>query len=555
MIKGTSTTSGGGHYKRKKTLFMKYNTAIKVTLLVIAAAACGVFGGMVMSRSTIQNLQLRSARADKLSYTLSFLEGKYVDSITRDSIIELVLPKVLSELDPHSSYITKEEFAKANEPLEGQFDGIGVMFNMLTDTILVTNVIAGGPSSKAGVQPGDMIMSVNGTMISGQKMDNNKVVSLLRGKRGSVARLAISRHGANDHILIEVIRGIIPIKSLEAALIIDDKVGYIKFTRFASTTYNEVLMAMERLRREGAQKFIIDLRGNSGGYLEQAIYISNELLPAQKLIVYTKGAHYPRTESISDGRGKFIDVPLAVLIDEGSASASEIVAGALQDHDRGVILGRRSFGKGLVQEQVQFPDNSAARITIARYYTPLGRSIQKPYIAGDALDYNMELYRRIQHNELFNKDSIHGDESKKVITAGGKVLYGGGGITPDIFVPLDTTAITPYFRLLFAKNIIFKFATQLTENNRDQINQIKTYEQLDDFFNKRNVYLDFVNYADRYGIRPATAYEMSKDKKLITAQIKGYVGRNTELEESAFSYYIYPHDEVITKALDTFKVK
>lgn len=534
---------------------MKYKSAIKVTMLVIVAGALGVFGGMVMSRSTFEGLKLRSSRADKLAYTLSFLEDKYVDSISRDSIIELVIPKILSELDPHSSYISKEEFAKANEPLEGQFDGIGVMFNMLTDTILVTNVISGGPSSKSGVQPGDMIISVNDSIISGRKMDQNKVVSLLRGKRGSVAKLGISRHGAKEHVIIDVTRGIIPIKSLEAALIIDQEVGYIKFTRFASTTYKEVLQAMNELKEQGAKRFVLDLRGNSGGYLDQAIYISNELLPAGKLIVYTKGAHYPRTESVADGRGKFIDVPLAVLIDEGSASASEIVAGALQDNDRGVIVGRRSFGKGLVQEQVLFPDNSAARITIARYYTPLGRSIQKPYVAGDAQDYNMEIFKRIEHNELFSKDSIHGDESQKVITPGGKILYGGGGITPDIFVPLDTTAITPYFRKLFAKNLIFKFATKLTETNRQAINKIKTYKELDEFFAKRNVYIDFVSYADRNGVKPASTSEMAKDKKLITAQIKGYVGRNTELEESAFSYYIYLHDDVIIKALDTFKVQ
>lgn len=534
---------------------MKYKSAIKVTILVIAAAACGVFGGMVMSKATFQGLKLQSSRADKLAYTLSFLENKYVDSISRDSIIEMVLPKIISELDPHSSYLSRDEFAKANEPLEGQFDGIGVMFNMLTDTILVTNVISGGPSSKAGVQPGDMIISVNDSIISGRKMDQNRVMSLLRGKRGSLARLGISRHGSKNHVMIDVTRGIIPIKSLEAALIIDNKVGYIKFSRFASTTYNEVLQAMNNLKGQGAERFIIDLRGNSGGYLDQAIYISNELLPSNKLIVYTKGAHSPRNESRTDGRGRFTDMPLAVLIDEGSASASEIVAGALQDNDRGVIVGRRSFGKGLVQEQVQFPDNSAARITIARYYTPLGRSIQKPYTSGKAQDYNMELVRRIEHDELFSRDSIHGDESQKVITPGGKILYGGGGITPDLFVPLDTTLITPYFRELFSKNLIFKFANQLTENNREKINKIKTYSQLDEFFDKRNVYLDFVNYADRNGVKPASGKEMAKDKELITAQIKGYVGRNTELEESAFSYYIYPYDDVITKALDTFKVQ
>lgn len=530
---------------------MKYKSAIKLSLLIVVTLLVGVAGGMAFSWKANSDDQ----RNNKLAYTLAFLESKYVDSLSRDSIIELVLPKILSELDPHSSYLTAAEFAKANEPLAGQFDGIGVMFNMLTDTILVTNVISGGPSAKAGMLSGDRIITVNDTVIAGKKMDQDKVVSMLRGKRGSQVKLGVERDGSSTLTHVTVTRGVIPIKSMEAALIIGDNVGYIKFTRFASSTYAEVLQAMQLLGEQGAKRFMLDLRGNSGGYLDQAIILTNEFLPAGKIIVYTKGAHSQRTESIATGQGRFTDVPLVVLIDEGSASAAEILAGGLQDNDRGVIVGRRSFGKGLVQEQIPFEDGSAARITVARYYTPLGRSIQKPYVPGGATDYNLEVIRRIEHNELFNKDSIHQNTHEKFVTKGGKVLYGGGGIMPDVFVPLDTMAVSNYFRNLYVKNLIFKYATKLTESNRKQINNIKTLKELDEFFAGRNVYADFARFAAANGVRADNAKDENQNKGMIVAQIKGYVGRNTELEDSAFYHYVYNFDDAIKKGLEAFYTK
>lgn len=523
--------------------------------MIVVVLALGVLGGMVLSKSMIQNIVLRGERTDKLAYTLSMLENKYVDSLTRDSIVEMIVPSLLSKLDPHSTYITKEEFARSNEPLTGHFDGIGVMFNMMTDTALITNVISGGPSYKAGVEAGDMIITVNDSIISGRKMDQEKVISLLRGKKGTTARLGILRPGSENHIYIDVIRDVVPIRSLEASYIIDDSIGYIKFTRFAASTYKEVIVAMETLKNSGANSYIFDLRGNMGGYLDQAIYLCNEFLPARKLIVYTEGAHFPRNESRADGRGRFQDTPIVIMIDESSASASEIMAGAIQDNDRGVIIGRRSFGKGLVQEQITFPDNSAARITIAKYFTPIGRSIQKPYTAGNGDDYEMEIVRRIEHSELFNSDSIEYDQSQKFITPQGRIVYGGGGISPDIFVPIDTSKLTTYFKNVFAKNLIFKYAQSLTANNRKTINKITNMDELKDFFKNREIILDFVKYADRNGVKPPSQEDLRKDKKLIESQIKGYVGRNTTLEDNAYYYYMYPFDNTTTRAVEILKTK
>lgn len=532
---------------------MKYGNAIRLSLLVLVALLVGVAGGMFFSWHAGSATQ----KSDKLSYVLSYLQNNYVDSLAMDSVINRVLPKVLSELDPHSSYLTAEDFAKANEPLAGRFDGIGVMFNMITDTVLVTNVIAGGPSSKVGVLSGDRIISVNDSIIAGRKMDTDKVVGMLRGKRGSNVKLGIARNGAKaDHLTyITVTRGVIPIKSLEASLIIGSDIGYIRFTRFAASTHAEVAGAMQALRDKGAKRFVIDVRGNSGGYLDQAIYLTNEFLPKGKLIVYTQGAHYPRSESVATGQGRFMDVPLVVLVDEGSASAAEILAGGLQDNDRGMIVGRRSFGKGLVQEQVPFADGSAARITIARYYTPLGRSIQKPYIAGDAEGYNMEIARRVMHNELFTKDSIHQNTKEKFVTPGGKILYGGGGIMPDVFVPLDTMALSTYFRDLYAKNLVFRYATKLTEANRQQINEIKDYEELDQFFVGRSIFTDFVKYAESMGVKAENEKQKLQNRDMIVAQIKGYVGRNTPLEENAYFYYMYSFDDTIKRGIEAFLVQ
>lgn len=528
-----------------------YKTTIRTVLFIVTALLIGTALGIMLERAALRNAYTNVRRGDKLTWALSEIEERYVDPITRDSLAELTLPVLLQELDPHSVYIPASEFAATNEPLTGTFDGIGVTFNMLTDTVQVINVISGGPSAAAGIAAGDRIVTVNDSLIAGVKMDQEKVVGMLRGKRGSTVKLGILRAPSDEPFFVTVVRGAIPVKSLEAAFLVPGhpEIGYIRFGRFAATTHNEVLAALMQLHEEGVKKVILDLRGNGGGYLDQAIYIANEFLPGGNKIVYTEGNASPRIDQDADGRGRFQDIELAVVIDENTASASEIVAGAIQDNDRGVIVGRRSFGKGLVQEQIPYPlDGSAMRLTIARYYTPVGRSIQKPYTSGDAEGYNGELIRRYEHHEMLNADSIHLADSLKFVTPGGKIVYGGGGIMPDVFVPIDTSGVTPYFSKLFQKNLIFRYAQQTTDRYRKQINAIRNLSELDRFFADKNLFFDFVAFADREGVHP-TETEMTLSRPLIEAQIKGYIGRNTPLDETAFYYYLLPQDSTLIRTV------
>ncbi len=528
-----------------------YKTSVRLSLFVVVAVLAGTVLGILLERAALRNAYETVRQGDKLSWALSEIERRYVDPITRDSLAELAVPVLLQELDPHSVYIPASEFAATNEPLAGTFDGIGVMFNMLTDTVQITNVISGGPSASAGIVAGDRIITVNDSVIAGVKMNQDKVVGLLRGPRGTTVRLGILREPATELLPITVTRGAIPVKSLEAAFLVpgEPEIGYVRFGRFAATTYNEVMAALADLREQGARKVIVDLRGNGGGYLDQAIFIANEFLGEGRKIVYTEGAASPRADQHADGRGRFQDLELAVVIDENSASASEIVAGAIQDNDRGTIVGRRSFGKGLVQEQITYPggDGSAMRLTVARYYTPVGRSIQKPYTPGDDETYYSELIRRQEHDELFSADSIHQIDSLRFTTPGGKVVYGGGGIMPDVFVPVDTTGLTPYFMKLFQKNLIFRYAQRTTDRYRKEINAMESLAELDRFFADKNLFYDFVAFADREGVHP-TETEMTLSKPLIEAQIRGYIGRNTSLDETAFYYYIFPQDQTLLRA-------
>lgn len=518
----------------------------RISIWLAAAILAGTAFGVMLEKRAGQSEYTR-VTGDKLSWTLSLIDQKYVDPISRDSLAELAIPEILKKLDPHSYYVSAQDFAKVNEPLTGSFDGIGVKFTMMTDTALVSNVISGGPSYKAGIMAGDMIMTVNDTLIAGIKMDQDKVVSKLRGPRGSKVDLGILRGSSKELVHITVIRGEIPVKSMEAAFMIKPGIGYIRFERFAASTFGEVMQALTLLKLQGAEKYIIDLRGNSGGYLEPAIALSNQFLPEGRMIVYTEGNASERKDYVSDGSGLFQDADLAILIDQGSASASEILAGALQDNDRGTIVGRRSFGKGLVQEQFLYkPDTSAIRLTIARYYTPVGRYIQKPYELGHGEEYNSEVYGR--SSEMYSRDSIHVPDSLEYVTLGGKTVYGGGGIIPDVFVPLDTTAFTPYYLKLFQKHLIFKYAASVTESNRQEINSIKNIEQLDEFFSRRNLYYDFIAYANRQGVRP-NEEEMTLSRSLIISLLKGYIGQNTELEGSAYYYYMAQRDNIVEEAI------
>ena len=459
------------------------------------------------------------------------------------------LPFWLRERLMETMLIPASEMAALNEPLEGEFDGIGVVFNMATDTVIVLNVIPHGPSDKAGVKAGDRIVEIGDSLVAGRKIPQNEVVKMLRGPRGSKVRLGLGRQGIDGLVEVEVERGIIPIRSVESAFRIVDGIGYVKLGQFARTTAGEFRAALDTLRAQGVSKLIFDLRGNSGGFLDQAIAVANEFLHEGQLIVYTEDRRHEQLREYADGTGSAQEMEVAVLIDEASASSSEILAGALQDNDRGTIVGRRSFGKGLVQQQIPYADGSALRLTVARYYTPTGRSIQKPYTSGDAESYDADIWNRYQHNEFFSADSIRFDDALRRTTPGGKVVYGGGGIMPDIFVPLDTTDLTKYYLEVSGRNILYRYTIEYADAHRKALNAVRTTADLRALLDAdRGLVDDFIRYAARKGVAPRYG-DIARSRQLMEAQLKAYIGRNTSLEDSGYFLSIYPEDEVIVRAI------
>ena len=535
-------------------MYRNSKQAILFPLLLAAGVAAGLLLGHYLGRNTTASqlkgvLDRMTLPTNKLTYTLSLIENEYVDSVSMDSLSEHVIPLLVRELDPHSVYIPASEMAELNEPLEGEFDGIGVVFNMATDTVIVLNVIPQGPSDKAGVKAGDRIIEIDDSLVAGRQIPQNRIVRLLRGPRDSKVRLGIERQGISGLVDFEVVRGVIPIKSVESAFRIVDSIGYIKLGQFARTTHEEIRQALARLRAEGVTKLIFDLRGNSGGFLDQAIGVANEFLHDGQLIVYTEDRQHRQLREYADGTGSAREMEVAVLIDEGSASSSEILAGALQDNDRGTIVGRRSFGKGLVQRQIPYSDGSALRLTTARYYTPTGRSIQKPYTIGDDESYEEELINRYRNNEFFSADSIHFADSLKRVTPGGKVVYGGGGIMPDVFVPADTTDVTRYFIEVAGRNILYRYTIEYADRHREALNAVQTLDELETLLDSdRTLVDDFIRYAARKGVAPRYG-DIARSRKLIEAQLRAYIGRNTALEDNGFYANIYPVDNVIMRAI------
>ena len=527
---------------------MEYNNSKRIILLPLIVALSVVVGVLLgrllpYRQPVSTGMPSFALSGDKLSQVLYRIYGQYVDEPRLDSIEEVVIPMILESLDPHSAYIPARHLAQVNESLEGQFDGIGVTFNMLGDTVRIINVISGGPSHKAGIQNGDRIITVNDTVVSGQGIHQDGIVKKLRGPRGTTVDLGIERIGLSGLLNVTVTRGIIPMKSVDAGLMMDDKTGYIKLSLFSRHSHQEVVRLVERMKAEGMENLIFDLRGNSGGLLDQAIYIANEFLPKDALIVYTEGRSSRRREQRANGRGCLLDVNPIILLDEDSASASEIVAGALQDNDRGTIIGRRSFGKGLVQEQMELGDGSAMRLTVARYYTPVGRSIQKSYENGlDA--YHNDMWERFEHSEFFSADSIRFADSLKYTTPGGKVVYGGGGIMPDVFVPVDTTRLNPFALQVLRRNILFQYTVSYSDRHRAALNEIKTLKQLDVYFaEQEHFYEDFVRYAASRGVHPQ-GNDIDESRALLTAELRAYIGRNTALEDDASYFYLLPFDTV-----------
>lgn len=505
---------------------MNYNNTKRSIFLPIVlgiALATGILIGKFLpaenAGSSFSGLSLRN---DKLNNIINIIESSYVDSVSRASLENSAIPAILKKLDPHSVYIPAKDLARANEPLQGNFEGIGISFSMLTDTILVVSTIPGGPSEKLGILPGDKIIYVNDSLVAGQHISDDKVMGLLKGPGGTVVNIKILRPGQKALIPFEITRDKIPMYSVDVDYMINDYIGYIKINNFAMTTFDEFMKALHDLKSQGMTSLILDLRGNAGGIMEAAIQIANQFLKKGQLIVYTKGRTQPRNEARATGDGEFETGDLVVLIDEWSASASEILAGALQDNDRGTIIGRRSFGKGLVQEPISFPDGSGLRLTVARYYTPTGRSIQKPYNDGFDKYYN-DLNNRYHHGEFEDADSIHFADSLKFTTPGGKVVYGGGGIMPDKFVPADTSGISTYF--LKVRSLIYRFALRYTEKNRDVLKKYTEAGEMENYLNKQALLDQFVKYAAANGIKKDRE-GLKVSGNIINTQLEAYISRN-----------------------------
>ena len=496
-------------------------------------------------------LEQHMAGDDKMMQTIAFMRNYYVDPIKLEDIYEKAIPALLSELDPHSEYIPAKMFSQVNESLEGEFDGIGIVFNASTDTITVLSVIPQGPSSEAGVRPGDRIVKIDGRVVAGQKIPQDSMVKLMRGKRGTRVELGVKRGSLDELVDIKVTRAPIEIHSIETAFMLDHsaKIGFVRLSQFSRTSHKEMTEALTRLREEGMRGLILDLRGNGGGFLDQAILIANEFLPAERLIVYTEDRFGDHIKEYSRGNGTATDLEIAVLVDETSASSSEILAGAIQDNDRGLVIGRRTFGKGLVQSQIPFTDGSAIRLTVARYYTPSGRSIQRPYTNGDEMAYHMDLIDRYNRNELFSADSIHFDESQKFKTVGGRTVYGGGGIMPDIFIPLDTLGANNYYRKVWDGNVLYRYTMEYTDRHRAEMDKVTSLAELDALLSRGDLFGDFVKYAERNGVE-TNEEELVVAKDVIFAQLRAYIGRNALHDESGFYYNIYPIDNALQRAVE-----
>jgi carboxyl-terminal processing protease len=503
---------------------------------------------MNAQRFFFQNgIQSNSSEA-KLTQMLSLIEAGYVDQINLDSINEEVIKEIVKRLDPHSAYISKEDIEMVNSELSASFSGIGIQFSIQNDTIQVVSIISGGPSEGIGLLAGDKIVTVNDSNFTGKTVNNERVMHALRGPKDTEVTIGVVRNGVSEVLSYTITRGDIPVHSVDAKFIIptqnNKKIGFIRVSRFAENTYNEFISALSKLKSQGATSYIIDLRENSGGYMEQAILMANEFLSKGDMIVYSEGRAYPRYEAKATGTGRFQREKLVVLIDDFSASASEIFAGAMQDNDRGTIIGRRSFGKGLVQQQFPFEDGSAVRLTVARYYTPSGRYIQKPYKMGEQEDYEQDLIDRFEHGEFFSADSIHFADTTAYYTKNGRKVMGGGGIMPDIFVGRDTSLYTPYFNRVSNLAYTYQFAYQYTNQHRQELNKYSDWKALEKHLIEANWLPEFIEYAKAKGIKPNDK-ELAISKPLLIRIVNAYIVRNI-LDDEGF-YPLFERDDDITK--------
>lgn len=516
-------------------------------VLLPLVLAIGTVGGIFIGKySAVSKL---SPQEEKVRTVLSLIREQYVDDIDVDSLLETSIPDLLASLDPHSVYIPKSELTITNDDLDSSFGGVGVSFQVINDSVNIIEVIPGAPAEKAGMQPGDIILEAAGKKLSGENVSSEDVFSTLRGKEGTSVSVTVKRGNSKKPLKFDIVRGQIPSNSVDAKYMIADGVGYVKVSKFAKNTYDEFFTAISDLKEAGAEKFLIDLRGNSGGFMDQAIYMANEFLPADRTIVYTKG-RLPENETIavSDGTGQFQDSEIVVLTNEYSASASEIFAGAIQDNDRGLVIGRRTFGKGLVQNQIMLPDSSAVRLTVARYFTPSGRSIQKEYKRGRDGKYEMDIVDRYEHGEFYSQDSIKLDKSKLFHTVAGREVYGGGGIMPDIFVAEDTVGYTSYFIEALNNNFVQKYARYMADKYRPLLGKEKSKEALRRILPRDNTLIkSFADYAASNGL-PARWFYINQSKQLLLNQIKAVIARDL-LGYEPFLEILNDNDLTIKRAL------
>lgn len=520
----------------------------------LVMALCVVVGIMIgtfyANHFSGNRLNIINSGSSRLSNLLHIIDDQYVDSVNIDSLVEKAIPQILAELDPHSVYISAKDVQLATDDLKGSFSGVGIEFIIRDDTIRVQNVIKDGPANRAGLLAGDKIVSINGKPFVGKIVTNEEAMHRLKGPKDSKVLIGVKRFGEKGVKVFTVTRGDISVKSISACYMINDTTGYIRVKSFGERTYAEMLSALQTLNIEGADHLIIDLRDNGGGILEAAVQMANEFLPKNRLIVYTQGRKSPRAEYRSNGKGSYQHIPMVVLINEGTASAAEIFAGAMQDNDRATIVGRRSFGKGLVQQQIQFPDGSMIRLTVARYYTPSGRCIQKPFKPGDNADYENDLLARYRHGEFFSQDSIK-HVGPAYHTHNGRTVYGGGGITPDIFVPEDTSHVTSYYKEAAMSGLILQYAFNYTDEHRPILSKFTEMMPLANYLDRQNLVNDFANYAARYGLRRRNLMIM-RSHSLLQNYIDSRIIYNI-LDEQAWIEYLNLSDETVKAALDVFK--
>lgn len=516
-------------------------------LLALCLVAGILIGTFYANHFSGNKLNIINTKSNKLNDLLRIIDDQYVDTVNVSDLVEKAMPLILSELDPHSTYISAKDAQASVEDLKGSFSGIGVSFTIQNDTIHIISVIKGGPSEKVGLLAGDRIVSIDGKPFVGKEVTNEEAMKRLKGEKNTKVKLGIKRMGEKKPLYYTVVRGDIPVHSIEATYMLTPTIGYIKVKKFGETTYPELLVSLAKLGQEGFKSLVIDLRGNQGGYMQTAIQMANIFLPKNRMILYTEGRKSPREEYMSDGRGSFPTLPLVVLVDEGSASASEIFAGAIQDNDRGTIIGRRSFGKGLVQQPIEFRDGSIIRLTISRYYTPSGRSIQKPYEKGHGEEYESDLLKRYERGEFFSQDSIH-QQGPQFKTRLGRTVYGSGGIMPDIFIPEDTSNVTSYYKEALLTGMIHQYAFVFVDEHRKEMEDLKSVKEVVQYLNKQKILYKFAEFAQQREL-PRRNLMLYKSRKLFEKALYGAI-INGAKETDWFYEYLNSNDPTVQRAVE-----